>query len=368
MFDDTEKTLVRELREVADGLQVPPMPALSQEPPRVRRYWRPALAAASVLLVAAGVVAVTTQDRAGQRVDPAPSPPTPSRTESPAAVPTTPSGVPYVLDQRLYVDGEQVPGAWWRVWAGGDGWLAIRTDDTWWWGRGPEPRPLTGERNQPPAISPNGRYVAEVLLDEDRAVLNGLDTSAGGRRVGSVPVDLGDPSYVLVRAVTDDGRVIVQGESGSLLWLPLVDNRTVDLTVTEPGLRILGGTPAGVVATDAENEEPYLAEISDDGELTRIGAVPPHDDILVSPEGRWLATVAAGSLGGEVESVSEIAVQSLDGRQRATLTAPTGWRFGVHAWAWEDDDHLVSRVVGDRGERTVRCRVESAVCVLIESP
>jgi hypothetical protein len=53
--------------------------------------------------------------------------------------------VPYVLDGRLYVQGEQVPGTWWTVRHAGGAWVAHRDDDTWWWGTGTEPIAIAGE-------------------------------------------------------------------------------------------------------------------------------------------------------------------------------------------------------------------------------
>ena len=141
--------------------------------------------------------------------------------------------------------------------------------------------------------------------------------------------------------------------------------------MTAPGKLILDGTPAGLVATDGDSYEPaedsYLAEISDDGELTRIVALPDHDDIQVSPGSEWLVYTPAGTTGGEVTEISRLEAQTIDGTQRATLTSPPGWHFRVRSWAWEDDGHLVAPVTGDGGERMARCSVQSAHCVLIDS-
>jgi hypothetical protein len=370
MFVDIEETLGRELREVADGLQIPAMPPLPQEPRRAQRHWQPLLvAAAAVVLIVTGV-AVVGNTRGSQEVQPAPPAPSPSPTESVVRVPKTAPQVPYVLDQELYVDGEQVPGTWWSVRSGDAGWLALRTDNTWWWGRGPKANEITGRHDVPPVISPNGRYVAEVLAENGEGEVTGFDTRPAGEGLGGVPVDLGDPADgnpVTVRAVTDDGAVIVQGAATSLLWLPLVDNSTVDLTETAPGQQFLSGTPAGLVVTDGEGGEPYLAEISEDGELTRVGAVPAHDDLVVSPAAEWLAWTAPGTTSGEVTSIPALEAQTVDASQQATLNAPAGWGFRVRAWVWEDDDHLVSPVVGDGGERMARCSVKSAGCVLVDT-
>jgi hypothetical protein len=373
---------------VADGLHIPIMPPLPQEPHRTQRHWQPLLVAAAVVIVA-GAVAVVAIPQVGQELEPAPpspsrtesepSPPSPSRTESVATIPMTAPTVPYVLDQRLYVDGEQVPGTWWSVDGGDAGWLAQRTDYTWWWGRGTETNEISESYDIAPKISPNGRYVAyvaEASIENGRALVTGFDTRPGGEGLGSVPVDLGGPQYgqpVYIRAVTNDAKVITQG-ANILLWLPLAGNGTVDLTETAPRQLIVGSTAAGLIVndeaggTEPAEGEPYLATISDDGELTRIGAVPPHDDVVVSPGAVWLAWTPAGTTGGEVTSIATLEAQTVDGTQQATLTAPDGWGFRVRAWVWEDDDYLVSPVVSDGGERMARCSAQTARCVLIDTP
>ncbi|QNN54099.1 hypothetical protein [Nocardioides mesophilus] len=389
MFIDIEETLGRELREVADGLPVPPMPPVAQEPPRTRRQWQPLLVAASVVLVVAGVATVA-QVRDHQEPAPAPAPTTPSSTDSvdplPTSAPSVPStdpvgrlstsspSVPYVLGQRLYVDGGLVPGSWWSVQAGESGWLALRTDGTWWWGRGPVPNELTGAHDVPPVLSPNGRYVAATGVENGRGSLTFVETDAGGEQPGGVPIDLGDRqdgSAVTIRAVTDDGRVIAQGTRTSLLWLPLAaaGDDTVDLSVTAPGQEILAGTSAGLVVTDGAGGEPYLAELSDAGEMTRTGGLPAHDDLVVSPGARWLAWTAPGTTGGEATSVPALQARSVDGSRTATLTPPAGWDFLVRTWVWEDDEHLVSGVVreGAGEERMARCSPQPARCVLVRS-
>lgn len=366
---DIEELLGRELRQVADGVHVPAMPPLPQEPPRAHRHWAPALVAAAVVLIVAGAVVLALALRGDRQLEP--SPPLPSRTATADAVPKTPPTIPYVLDQRLYVDGERVPGTWWSVEAGDAGWVALRTDYTWWWGRGPQANAVNGLADSPLVISPNGEYAAGID-DHDR--VTGFETRFGGEGLGAVPVDLGDPQSgnpVRVRAVTNDGRVIVQGAETAVLWLPLVDNSTVDLTDTAPGQVVESNTPAGLVVTEGEDGAPYLAEISDAGEPTPTGTVPAHDSLAVSPGGARLAWTTPGTLGGEVTSLTTLQAGTVDGTEQVTLTAPDGWGFRVEAWAWEDDDHLVSPVVserGDRPERVTRCDVHSARCVLIDAP
>jgi len=369
MSIDVEETLVRELHEVAAGLEVPSMPRLPQEPPQARWIRQPLLVAAVVVLIVAAVATVATS-RGGRELQPAPPAPSPTRTGSTAELPRTAPTVPYVLDQRLYVDGEQVPGSWWSVEAGDAGWIAIRTDNTWWWGRGAQPNAIEGQADAPLVISPNGKYVAETLTEDGQGMVTGFDTGFSGEGMGGIPVDLGDTtdgSAVTVRAVTDDGRVIAQGTGTAVLWLPFVDNSVVDLTRTVPGQQVLAETPAGLVVTDGDGGEPYLAEISDAGEITRIGAAPAHDDLISSPGGEWLAWTPEGTTGGEVTSIRSLEAQRVDGTGQVTLSAPDGWAFRVRAYAWEDDDHLVSPVVGARGERMARCSVGLARCVLVDA-
>ena len=380
MFVDVEETLGRELNTIADGLQIPPMPPLPQERPRAQWHWQPMLVAAAVVLIIAGAVAVVATTRGAHELQPAPPSPSPSRTESATALSTVRPALPFVLDQRLYVDGEQVPGTWWSVRSGDAGWLGLRTDSTWWWGRGPEAKEIPGPHDVPPVISPNGEYIAEIRTENGEGMLTGFDTTAGGERLGSVPVDLGDRqdgSLVSIRAVTNDGKVIAQGTHTSLLWLPLAGNVTVDLSETASGQQILGSAADGLVVTDGAGGvldgaggQPYLAQISDAGELTPIGAIPAHDDVLVSPGVGRLVWTGPGTLGGEVASVSTLEVQNVDGTQRATLSAPDGWGFRVHSWTWEGEDHVVSAVVrdgGEGGERMARCGVQPARCVLIRT-
>ena len=141
------------------------------------------------MVIVAGGVAVGAALRGGQEQEP--GPPSTSRTSSVTRIPTSAPKVPFVVNQRLYVDGEQVPGAWWSVDAGDAGWVAHRRDDTWWWGRGPKPNQITGYHDVAPVISLNGRYVAEIHKENGAGVLTALDTRKGGEGLGRLPVDVG---------------------------------------------------------------------------------------------------------------------------------------------------------------------------------
>ncbi len=377
---DLEEILTRELRQVVDGLHVPALPALPQEPPRSVRRWPSLLVAAVVVLVLAGVIVAMSMGGGGRDVSPAPSP-TPTPTPTPAPTPTnaTPISkkaptVPYVLDQKLYVDGQQVPGDWWLVRSGAEGWVGQRTDDTWWRGTGPEAIEIEGQEDAP-VISANGRYVGETRVEDGKDVLSGFETRPAGEGFGSVPVDLGDQqdgSAVTVRAVTDDGWVIAQGTKTAVLWRPLIDNRLVDLTQTAPGWEILASTPAGLLVTDGVDGDAYLAEISEAGEIDPSIAVPAHDDLAVSPGAAWLIWTDPGTTQGEVTSVPTLNAQSVNSRTQATLNAPDGYGFRTREWAWENDDTFIAPLEAQGEEqgagRMARCSVLSAQCVLITAP
>jgi hypothetical protein len=362
---DIEETLGRELREVADGLHIPTMPPLPEEPPRPARRRGPVLAAAAVVLVVAGAVGLATipDDRNARPAQPSPSPsPTPAAEPIPRTAPT----VPYVLGQKLYVDGGQVPGSWWSVRSGGEAWIAAEgMPITWWWGRGLEPRELPNGEDVTPKISPNGRYVAVVRAEDGEGILTVVDTQSG-RNVGGTPTNFGPvqwdyPAYVV--AVTAVGEVVIRRGRSYLTWSEGM------LADTLSGQMVFDATSAGLVAGDVDGGQPYLAEISETGGLTRVGELPEHDDLVVSPAGEWLAWTLAGTTGGEVSSVPSLEVRTITGDESATLTAPDGWQFKVRTYVWEDEAHLISTVLSTehRGERMARCSPHQRRCVLIET-
>jgi hypothetical protein len=278
--------------------------------------------------------------------------------------------VPYILGNRLYVDGQQVPGEWWTVQGTGTRWVASAAgpDGGYWWGYDAEPQRIEGQLNQPPSLSPNGRYQASVL-DDGQGTLVGADTDPGGEGFGGVPVAAESGGvYTRVSAVTDDGLVIATGNRISLLWRPLVDGKTVDLTETAPGWVVVDNTAAGVVVEDAAGER-YLAEISADGEITPLQQVPDQNEGGPVASTQWLVWPDPEAVGGEVTGVAELQVQRVGGEDVTTVSPPRGWEFAVETWTWEDDDHLVARVVDGRDrEQMTRCSPVSGECVLLETP
>ena len=380
MFHDLEETLTRELREVADELHVPPMPPLPEQAPRPVRRRRALLAAAAAVAVVAGatgVVATIPGERDVQPAEPSPAPSastppstSPSPTTAPTPIPKGTPTLPYVLDRRLLVGGEQVPGDdWWSVEPAGDAWIGVRgMPPTWWWGRGTEVHELPDGEDVNPKISPDGSYVAVVRSENGEGILTVVDTESG-QNVEETPTSIGpvQPGQgAYVAAVTDDGTVVIRRGNEYLTWSGEV------VTGTTSGQMVYGATPAGLVAGDVdpgpEDGGPaYLAELSDTGALTKVRDLPEHDDLIVSPSGSWMAWTPLGTTRGDVTAVPSLQLQRLSGGDPVTLEAPEGWEFAVRTYAWEDDGHLVSVVSspGQRQDRLTRCSAEQARCVLL---
>ena len=372
---DIEAMLARELREVAETLDVPPVPRLDPEaarrPARRHQAW---LAAAAVVAVVAGVVGVATtldNDRGSGPAQPSrpTSSSTPSSTPS-ADIPRSAPEVAAVVDGALLVSGRQVPGDWWMARPAGGAWLGFKQDGSWWWGRGTDAHELPTGQDAVPEISPNGRYVAVVDMENGDAVLTLVDTTTGKPAAGT-PVDIGATrrgSAAQVVAALDDGRVVIRADQVFLLRTPSSGDVTIDLSTTAPGQVVEGATPAGLVVTDGDSGQPYLADLTDTGTIVRSGTLPAHDDLVVSPGPRWMSWTPAGTTGGEVTEVGSLQVAPVKGGDPATLSPPDGWQFVVRSYAWEDDEYLVSTVRSTDGgtERLARCSAEQDRCVLVD--
>lgn len=389
MSTEMENALARELHEVADGVHVPPMPLLpppDEQRSLSTRLWAPLLVAAAVVLLVGGL-ALTLDGRDDPAVPSGPGPsgtPTssPSSNRQDGTISSAAPTVPYVLDQRLYVDGAQVPGAWWSVESRGGQWLAVQTDGSWWsGGPGRDTGPIAAEVDQPPVMSPNGRYVALIDLSSGVPTVTGFDTLPAGEGFGSAPIELPRTEGGVaprVRAVTDDGTVIVQGRRISLMWLAQQGGQqtVLDLFETAPDQQVLAATAAGLVVVDGMDADPqsvpaYLADISADGELTETGTLPTYDDLEISPGGSWLVLSPDGTLGGEVTSVRTLTAREVAGGDEVGLEAPNGWGFAVGTWAWEDDRTLIAVLVPERDTQAVglvRCDVTLGECRTLEAP
>ena len=180
MYTEIEDTLARELRQVAEGIDVPTLPDLPSDPPS-RFAWAPLLVAAAVLVLVVGVLATVLSLDDDRRPQPAPSP---TPTEAAERLTTDPPTVPYVLGDALYVGGRQVPGAWFHVDGTDTGWVGIRTDGSYWWGYDAQPNAIEGVLEQPPVVSPSGEYVGYVLDEDGQGMLTGFDTDPAGEGFG----------------------------------------------------------------------------------------------------------------------------------------------------------------------------------------
>jgi hypothetical protein len=370
MYGDIEEMLTRELREVADHVEVPPLPDLPSEPP-VRFAWQPLLVAAAVVLVALVTLASLLPD-GNSSPQPAPRPTevvTDDATDTlPAEVPTGPPAVPYLLDGVLHVEDRTYPDFAYLAGGTTTGWLVGRQDFSWWWGNTGRPRALSVAVEQPPGISPNGEYVAYVSTEGE---MNGFQTAPAGEGMG-LPVDVpvrGEDGVGTLVTVTDDGLVVASATGVGVLWRPFVDGETVDLTETAPDQRVLAATPAGVVVQDdtaGPEGAVYLADLTADGTITRLAGLPDYGRLEVA--GDWLAGVPLDVIGGEVMVFDEIEVRRIDGSDAAALTAPDGWQFVNARFSFEDGQFLVARVTDGRQERMVRCSPALVECVLLDTP
>lgn len=382
MHEDIEKILTRELRQVADGVEVPPLPELPTGPPS-RFVWPPLLAvAAAVVLIALVVLVGGPSNRSGV---PQPAPqPTEVVTDGaadplPETVPTGQPRVPYVLDRVAYVGDDSFPG-FDSVDGTSGGWLAVEPPFVWSWGNGGTPRGLDVAVEQPPAVSPNGQFIAYLSSEGD---LNGFQTAPDGEGMGlPVPVPVRDEDGVGTRvaAVTDDGWVIASGRGVGVLWRPFDGAEPVDLTQTAPGQLVWQATRAGLVVVDGSGDarDPsgdnrvaadgrvYLADLTPDGDLVPIADLPNFGIADVS--GDWVAWVPADQISGDVPEYDEIRVRDLDGGREGVLSLPQGWRFVNTSFTFEDDQFLVARVTDGQQERMARCSPALQECVLLAAP
>lgn len=389
MTTELENVLARELHEVAEGVEVPSMPTLPSDEVGERvRLWRPLLVAAVVVLIVGVTALVLGRPDDGS---PQPAPPGPTRATDPSAPQDTEitdamPTVPFIVDGRLYVEGVEVPGErWWGLQSHAGVWLATQgSSNAWWWGGpGVDGGRLEGRFDQPPVLSANGEYVAYVDVSSGRAEVNGFTTGPSGEGFGlpltGLPaVEDGIP--IRVRAVTDDGDVIVQGTRTSVMWRTQtgVEFDTVDLSETAADQIVLQGTAAGLVVvdgsdgpTDAAETEPYLATVAVDGVLTPGATLPTYDALEVDPSGTWLLRAPAGTLGGETPAIDSLLTQPIDGGDEVALDAPDGWAFVVNSWTWEDDETVLAALVSQRrvepvDYRLARCRVDLGECRAIQ--
>jgi hypothetical protein len=295
-------------------------------------------------------------------------------TESvPREVPTVPPKVPYVLERVVHVGEKSFPG-YDSVDGTAQGWVAVKPPFVWAWSNGGAPDQLEVAVEQPPAVSPNGEYLAYITTEGE---LNGFETAPDGEGMGlPVPVPVRDKDGVGTRigAVTDDGWVIASGRGVGVLWRPFDGAAPVDLTRTAPGQLVWQATREGLVVVDGSGDarDPsgdgrvYLADVTPEGEMVPIADLPNFGIADVS--GDWVAWVPAEQISGDVREYDEIRVRRLDEHAEARLSPPPGWRFENAEFAFEDTQFLVARVSDGQRQRMVRCSPALLECVLLETP
>lgn len=374
---DIEDMLTRELRQVADGLEIPPLPLLPSARPQ-RLTWAPLLAVAAVVLIALATLVGVLPDR-DSTPQPAPQPTevaTDDATE-PEAVPTGPPTVPYVLDRVLHVGDRTFPG-YDSVEGTAQGWVAVKPPSVWSTSiGGGAPSELEVALEQPPGVSPNGEYVAYISTEGE---MNGFETAPAGEGMGlPVPVPVRDDDGVGTRigAVTNDGWVIASGRGVGVLWRPFDGAEPVDLTETAPGQLVWQATRAGLVVVDGTGDarDPsgdnrvagdgrvYLADVTPDGEMVPIADLPNFGIADVSEE--WVAWVPAEQISGDVREYDEIRVRGLEGDDEGVLAPPPGWRFDNTRFTFEDAQFLLVRVTDGTQQRMARCSPALRECVLL---
>jgi hypothetical protein len=252
-------------------------------------------------------------------------------------------------------------------------WVAMKPPFTWFSNIGQGPQRFEASFEQPPAVSPNGEYIAYVSTEGE---MNGFETAPGGEGMGlpaSVPVRDDDGVGTRVGAVTNDGWVIASGRGVGVLWRPFVDGKTVDLTQTAPGQLVWQATNAGLVVVDGTDgaRDPgsgrvYLADVTAEGELLPTADLPNFGMADVSNE--WVAWVPADQIVGDVRQYDEIRVRPLDSGDTAVLSPPAGWRFDNTPFTFEDDQFLVTRVSKGQEQRMVRCSPALRECAMLEAP
>jgi hypothetical protein len=372
-----EKMLEDEFRVVAGELDVPPAPvaALVHAGTRARnrsRMYVAGLAAAAVAVVATGL-ALADRDPRANDPDPAPSPtPTPTRVvDENVGFPTgqAPS-VPYIVDERLFVDGVVVPGIWEPLpdtqvggsstivsWSSERGWLLVRNGEV---------EQLTVDRGAP-KLSPDGRFLVHFVGAD--MILRDL---VADRELGRVSIheDLNaDNEYSTVpRGVDNAGRVFY-GSGRVFMW----DGSGESVPVTRPsGPPPIAGDIYEVLADrivvlgEPDGTVLRLATVGDDGRIDLDAALPGSGPSSFSPDGSWVAwqTTPTGETTGNLGDPEEdaITVQAVGSDERFTVPLLDG--TFIRDVGWESDESMLITM----GDRVVRCDVAVRACEYAVAP
>lgn len=287
--------------------------------------------------------------------------------------------VPLVVGERLYVDGERVPGRWSDLVIGGDVWAAAREAGgdrrVWAWGTSATPHLLA-----PDVVaavpSMDGRWLVTTHeLGGHKGALRVQDLATGQTVGADHPVDLprGEGRQVTTGVSgADAGRVFLGSEVDSRIWLP-ASGKVVDLHRTAPGLQlrqVLEGQQLWFHPTGENTSEQFLGSVDDAGRV-REGAAVAEYEFGVSPDGGSFArpgkqvSLTIDDVASEWSTT--LVVRRSNGADPVTVRAPGEWL--IDQWHWELPRVLLVELVDRDGERALaRCRVGQPRCRIIDLP
>jgi len=371
-----EQLLEQELHVVANGLDVPvaPMADLVREGERVRnriRVYAAGLVAAAVALVVTGLALANSDPRA-EGPGPSTTSPSPTRVlDENLGFPTgeAPS-IPYIVDEKLFVGGERVPGLWEylpETQIGGntvatwspekEGWLLVENGQV---------QNLQVDRGAA-KLSPDGRFLVHCV-GADLVLRDLVDDREVGRTRIKDELDADGEYAVIPRGVDNAGRVFY-GNARVFMW----DGSGQPVPVTLPSGRIpiLGDIydvmGSQIVMSASENGPLSLATVGDDGLITLEQSLPPRTGPnFVSPDGSWVAwqTKSNGEVTGNLEDPEEdaITVQRVASDERFTIPLNSGSFIRDVRW---ESDHTVLITMS---ERVVRCDLIERACEYAVAP
>jgi hypothetical protein len=370
-----EKMLEDEFRVVAGDLDVPPAPVvdLVRAGTRARnrtRVYVAGLAAAAVAVVATGLAIADGDPRADDQ-EPAPAPsPTRVIDENVGFPAGEAPSVPYIVDEKLFVDGKRIPGMWEPLpetqvggtstfvnWSTERGWLLVRNGDV---------EQLTVDRGAP-KLSPDGRFLVHFV--GAAMVLRDL---VADRELGRISIHEelnADNEYSTVpRGVDNAGRVFY-GSGRVFMW----DGSGQSVPVTRPsGPPPIAGDIYHVLADrivvlgKPDGTVLYRATVGDDGRINLEDALPGSGPRFVSPDGSWVAwqTTAEGETTGNLGDPEEdaVTVQAVGSAERFTVPLLEG--TFIRDIRWESHDSMLITM----GDRVVRCDVVERACEYAVAP
>jgi hypothetical protein len=372
-----EQMLEQELHVVADGLDVPvaPMVDLVRDGERVRnrtRVYVVGLVAAAVALVVTGL-ALANGDPRAEGPGPSTTSPSPNPTrvvDENLGLPTgeAPS-IPYIVDEKLFVGDERVPGLWEYLpdtqiggntvanWSPEKGWLLVENGQV---------QNLQVDRGAP-KLSPDGRFLVHFVGAD--LVLRDLvaDREVGRTRIEDQP-DADQEYRIIPRGVDNAGRVFY-GNTRVFMWDG--SGQPVPVTLPSGRLPILGDIydvmSSQIVMSASENGPLSLATVGDDGRITLEQSLPPRTGPnFVSPDGSWVAwqTTSDGKVTGNLEDPEEdaITVQRVASDERFTIPLNSGSFIRDVRW---ESDHTVLITMS---ERVVRCDLVERACEYAVAP